>query len=67
LIEYILIISILQSRVPVEIGRETYQTFEECTAASHEKQVDFGKQGLYNITTQCRREVHEDIYEQAKK
>jgi len=61
LIEYILIINILQSHVPVEIGRETYQTFEECTAASHEKQIDFGKQGLYNITTQCRREVRESI------
>jgi len=61
LIEYILIISILQSRVPVEIGRETYQTFEECTVASHEKQIDFGKQGLYNITTQCRREVRDSL------
>jgi hypothetical protein len=62
MIEYILIINILQSRVPVEIGREIYQTFEECTAASHKKQIDFGKQGLYNITTQCRKEVHENIF-----
>lgn len=61
MIEYILIISILQSGVSTEIGREMYQTFEECTAVSHKKQIDFGKQGLYNITTQCRKEVHDSI------
>ena len=51
----------LHSGVSTEIGREMYQSFEECTAASHKKQIDFGKQGLYNITTQCRKEVRDSI------
>lgn len=44
---------------PKELGRERYDTFEECTAASHQKMLDYGKQGLYNVTMQCKRNVIE--------
>ena len=42
---------------PEQIGTEWCNTFEECTARSHEIQLDYKKKDIYNVIIECRKVV----------
>ena len=64
MLEYTLIILLLKPSGTVEVGREFYQTIEECQTASHTKMLEYGSMNMYNMAIECKRNMNESIRKQ---